>query len=164
MAFGYILSTNFCREPHLLYLMYLSAIIDKFINIYYAYKSVFWVCSIFALFLFLVSLISMPYFICLIPENYFKKPEHRRLSTFAKNPVIRIFLLILKNLLGLLLIISGIIMLFIPGQGILTILLGFLFIDFPGKFYLERKVILNKKVFNLLNKIRLKKGYPKLKR
>jgi len=50
-----------------------------------------------------------------------------------RHPAIRITLTILRNLLGYTLIVAGIVMLFMPGQGLLTILVGVLLINFPGR-------------------------------
>ncbi|MEW6356236.1 MAG: PGPGW domain-containing protein [Planctomycetota bacterium] len=45
----------------------------------------------------------------------------------------RLLVKILRNILGVLLILLGLVMLVTPGQGILTIVLGFAIMDFPGK-------------------------------
>ena len=45
-----------------------------------------------------------------------------------------------RNLLGGLLILLGLIMLVTPGQGILTIVLGFTIMDFPGKKRITRAI------------------------
>jgi hypothetical protein len=42
------------------------------------------------------------------------------------------------NAAGSLFIVAGIAMLVLPGQGVITIVVGLLLIDFPGKFRLER--------------------------
>lgn len=67
---------------------------------------------------------------------------------------------IAKNLIGAVLLILGFVMLFVPGQGLLTLFLGLLFLDFPGK----RKVILflirRKTIRTSLNWMRRKKGCP----
>lgn len=63
-----------------------------------------------------------------------------------------------KNLIGAGLLILGFVMLFVPGQGLLTLFLGLVFLDFPGK----RKVILflirRKTIRTSLNWVRRKKG------
>ena len=63
-------------------------------------------------------------------------------------------LLIGKNVLGIILVAGGVIMLFIPGQGLLTIAMGMLLMDYPGKFRLERRIARNEKVLNGLNWLR----------
>jgi len=72
------------------------------------------------------------------------------------NPIFRSCLIVAKNLLGLVLLIMGILMLVLPGQGLLTILFGIALIDFPGKYKLERHLISYPKVLNSINWIRKK--------
>jgi len=50
----------------------------------------------------------------------------------------------------------------IPGQGVLTILLGIMISDFPGKERLERKIVSYPKVLEALNKLRERFGKPPL--
>ncbi len=53
-------------------------------------------------------------------------------------------------------------MLILPGQGLLTIILGVFVADFPGKWTLERKLVTNQNVFNAINWIRNKRGVEHL--
>ncbi len=53
-------------------------------------------------------------------------------------------------------------MLALPGQGLLTIIVGLIFLDFPGKYRLERKIIGNHAIFSGINWIRDKAGKPPL--
>jgi UPF0716 family protein affecting phage T7 exclusion len=64
----------------------------------------------------------------------------------------------LKNITGLVLIIAGIIMLVLPGQGLITLTMGLLFINFPGKRKLECKLISNQKVLRSINWLRAKRN------
>jgi hypothetical protein len=45
-----------------------------------------------------------------------------------------------------------------PGQGVLTILVGLLFLDFPGKFALERRLVQVKPVQAAIAWMRAKAG------
>ena len=69
-----------------------------------------------------------------------------------------------KNLLGFVLVVLGIIMSVpgVPGQGILTILLGVMLLDFPGRRRLEHKLVSRPQVLNTINKLRHKFDKPKL--
>ena len=60
------------------------------------------------------------------------------------------------------LIIAGIVMLVLPGQGILSILVGIGLTDFPGKYRLERWLARQPAVFNTMNWIRRKRGVADL--
>ena len=78
------------------------------------------------------------------------------------HPVLRIVGLVLKNLLGVLLLFAGFLMLFLPGQGILTMLIGVSLTDFPGKRTLERKLVGQPAVLRTINKLREKFNRPPL--
>lgn len=51
-------------------------------------------------------------------------------------------------------ILAGIIMLVLPGQGTVTILIGLAISNFPGKYKIERKISSQPAVGATLNKIR----------
>ena len=69
-----------------------------------------------------------------------------------------------KNLIGLSLIIGGLLMLVLPGQGLLTIVTGLLLVNYPGKYKLEQKLSSMPSIFRALNWIRLKAKKPPLQR
>ena len=86
-----------------------------------------------------------------LPPDYF---THKKGVSSIKNPILRVFLQILKNVCGMVFLLAGFIMLFIPGQGLLNILAGVILCDFPGKRRLERKIIERPLVLSTVNKIR----------
>ena len=61
-------------------------------------------------------------------------------------------------ILGLLLVAAGLAMLFLPGQGLLTVLIGVCVMDFPGKRGLLQRLVRGPKVQGALNWIRRKRG------
>lgn len=111
---------------------------------------------------FVVSLLSLPWLVAQIPEDYFAPKKRRPTQWKAKPPVTRLVTLISKNLLGYVLLLGGIMMLFLPGQGILTMVAGILLIDYPGKFALERKIANTPAIFKGLNWLRAKAKKPPL--
>ena len=58
----------------------------------------------------------------------------------------------------LLLVAAGLAMLFLPGQGLLTVLIGVCVMDFPGKRGLLQRLVRGPKVQGALNWIRRKRG------
>ena len=56
------------------------------------------------------------------------------------------------------LLLAGILMLFLPGQGLLTLFLGILLIDFPGKYKTERWLISQPAIANSLNWLRKRRN------
>jgi hypothetical protein len=72
--------------------------------------------------------------------------------------------LVVKNLLGAFLVLLGVVMSLpgVPGQGVLTILLGVMLLDFPGKRALELKLVSRPKVLRTINRIRQQFERPPL--
>jgi hypothetical protein len=112
--------------------------------------------------MFIGSLIAVPWLIVRIPADYFMRQRHYVDRWLPRRPALRIVFLGIKNCFGGLLVLAGIVMLIAPGQGLLTILVGLLFLDFPGKFALERRVVLLPPIHQTINWIRAKTGQPPL--
>jgi hypothetical protein len=112
----------------------------------------------FAISLGIVALIMVK-----IPANYFRK-DHSPEFLSGYHPVIRIIGFVGKNVLGVLLVTLGIVMSIpgVPGQGILTILLGIMLLDFPGRRSLELKLVSQPRVLKTINKLRHRFGKPSL--
>jgi hypothetical protein len=106
----------------------------------------------------LVSLILVK-----LPADYFCSHYDRQLWS-GRAPALRIAAAIGKNVLGVLLIVLGIIMALpgVPGQGLLTILLGVMLVDFPGKDRLEQKLLQRPAIRNSIDKLRARFGKPPL--
>jgi len=68
-----------------------------------------------------------------------------------------------KNILGLVLVAAGVVMLFLPGQGLLTIFLGIVLMNFPGKYRLERYIVSRGPVLRGVNWIRRRAGVEELR-
>ena len=118
-----------------------------------------------SIFILIISVFMMVLIISFLPEDYFKS-ENRNLISSVQNsryPLLKLLFLITKNFFGLLLLLSGILMLVLPGQGILTIITGLVFMDYPGKYKFERKLLRQKGVINSINWIRSRLGKPSLK-
>ena len=114
---------------------------------------------IFSVIAFVGTLIAIPAILIRLPPDYFKNHHHK--PWFANHhPVIRTLGLMIKNIVGIIFLLAGIAMLFLPGQGLLTMLLGILFIDFPGKHRLEQKLIQHPQILKAINAFREKTGKP----
>src|SRR5688500_5885404 len=97
-----------------------------------------WIFAVVVAFTFVATLVFVPWAIVRLPADYFHYDARHRALTSTLHPVLRIVLLLGKNILGCILIVMGLAMLVLPGQGLLTILIGTLLLDFPGKFKFER--------------------------
>ena len=90
-----------------------------------------------------------------LPATYFKRSHKRKF--LAKRPqIIRWLAIIGKNLLGVVLVVAGILLSLpgVPGQGILTILLGVMLLDFPGRPRLEHWLVSRPRILRTINKLR----------
>ena len=111
---------------------------------------------------FILSLLSLPWLVAQIPEDYFLPKKRQPTQWKQLHPIIRLLALIGKNLIGYGLIVAGLLMLFLPGQGILTLVMGLLLVDYPGKFRLERKLVKTPAILDSLNWLRRKAKRPPL--
>lgn len=120
-----------------------------------------WVALVLVL-SWVLTLLAVPVLIARLPVDYFSRERRHTLYSDARHPLVGFLLAAVKNLLGVLLILLGLVMLLTPGQGILTILIGVLLVNFPGKYAMERWVVLRPGVLRLLNRFRARVGRPPL--
>lgn len=106
--------------------------------------------------LFVASLILIPVIIIRLPSDYFSAEHKHWLRT---HPAF-IPLFIVQHIIGVTLFIAGILMLVLPGQGILSMVLGLSLISFPGKHRLLQRVFLRPRVHKSMNWVRMKAGVP----
>lgn len=100
----------------------------------------------------LASMVAIPWLVVRMPQDYFVNdtrppPDRGALAWIIWGA---------RNLLALVLILAGILMLVLPGQGLLTIMIGVACSTFPGKFYLQRRLAAQPGVLTALNWIRQK--------
>ena len=107
----------------------------------------------------MLSIAGCAALITFLPPDYFTKTNQ---GQHIKNPILRFFVALLKNLVGAVLIIMGLLMTVLPGQGLLTILAGLIISDFPGKKRLARRIIRIRAVYLAANKIRTSFKRPPL--
>lgn len=95
------------------------------------------------------SIVLVPRFLAKLPPNYLQQGEEPQHSLPLR---------IARNVLGVVLVALGVAMLLLPGQGLLTLLVGLLLVDFPGKHELVRRLMSRPKVLSLVNKLRSHRG------
>lgn len=106
---------------------------------------------------FLAALIGAPLWVVSIPSNYFCEKNHTRPRLFRLDPV-GALRAIGRNLFGVVLVLMGILMLVLPGQGILTILVGIMLMDIPGKYRIARSIVSRPPILQTMNWIRRRAG------
>jgi hypothetical protein len=110
---------------------------------------------------FIGSLIAIPLILVRLPADYFdtRTPRHWMKD---HHPVLRLLGVIVKNVVGVVFVLAGFAMLFLPGQGLLTILIGVSLMDFPKKRVLEAKMVGQPTLLGVINSMRHKFGKPPL--
>jgi hypothetical protein len=111
----------------------------------------------------LVSLVITAVVLVRLPHDYFAC-DHPPAMCADRHPFVRYPLIAFKNLFGAFLIFLGIALSLpgVPGQGILTILMGAMLLDFPGKRRVERWLLRRRGVLRGINKLRARYGRPPL--
>jgi len=120
-------------------------------------KDVWVVLGVVSGLFFIGTLIAIPILIVRLPDDYFIQ-NHRQTWLQNRHTVLRVSAYVFKNLLGYVFLLAGIAMLMLPGQGILTMVIGVSLIDFPGKQKLQRQLIGQPAVLRTINRIRRKFG------
>jgi hypothetical protein len=113
---------------------------------------------------FLINLAIVSFILVKLPADYFSKSRKKKFME-GYNPALRVAAVIGKNIGGVLLVALGVVLSLpgVPGQGLLTILLGIMLLDFPGKHRLEQKLLSRPSIVNAINGLRGRFGKPPLK-
>ena len=115
-----------------------------------------------SLLLSIASLILLPWLVAQIPFDYFAHDRREPSKWKEFHPIFRFTVLVLKNIIGFTLLLAGVAMLVLPGQGLLSILMGLVLMDYPGKFQFERKIVSRPKLLQFINWLRRKQKQPPL--
>jgi hypothetical protein len=102
--------------------------------------------------------------LALLPADYFRDRPAVRARPGIR-PV-RVVIRIARNALGIVLIALGAVLSLplVPGQGVLTMLIGVLLLDFPGKRRVERNLVARPHALDTMNRVRAWLGRPPLLR
>ena len=120
----------------------------------------FWWASGLSLAGLIGTVIGVPWVLARLSHDYFNQPQRAVWRDYADEPPFALVMGVLKKILGALLVILGLLMLFTPGQGLVTLLVGLLLMNFPGKYQLERWLVGRPGVMNALNWLRRRGGHP----
>lgn len=112
--------------------------------------------------MFLGSLIVIPILVTRMRSDYFLCRRPSAESWMGQHPAARAAFYVAKNVLGLILLVAGIAMLVLPGQGVLTILVGITLLNFPGKRRLELRIVRQRRVLQAINWMRARAKRPPL--
>lgn len=133
---------------------------DEFTTTLHHPHRLLWALGVFSAISFVGSLVAIPFVVARLPVDHFTAPHEA--ADWVASSVTRRLWLVLKNLFGILLIAGGIMMLVLPGQGVLTILLGVAVMDLPGKWKVMRALARRPEVMKALNWMRERAHKPPL--
>ena len=109
---------------------------------------------------FVGTCVMLPILILRLPPTYFLEDDRPKpLSRFLP---LHYVLMALKNLLGLAFVLLGVVLLFLPGQGLLTLVIGLTIMNYPGKFAIERWLARRPGALNAMNWLRTRFDKPPL--
>ena len=112
---------------------------------------------------FFINLAIVSFILVKIPANHFSKSRKTKFWS-GPRPMLHAAGVIGKNIGGVLLVALGIVLSLpgVPGQGLLTVLLGIMLLDFPGKHRLEQKLLSRPSIVNAINRLRARFDKPSL--
>jgi hypothetical protein len=112
---------------------------------------------------FTINLAIVSFILVKLPKDYFSKSRKTKFWD-GPRPWLHALKVIGKNIGGLLLVALGIVLSLpgVPGQGLLTVLLGVMLLDFPGKDRLEQKLLSRPSIKKAINGLRARFDKPPL--
>jgi archaellum biogenesis protein FlaJ (TadC family) len=120
-----------------------------------------WV-SAASLVMFLLTPVVVGWIVIRLPTDYFKAERRHPETAWERHRVLRPVVLVVKNLVGVVLLLAGLVMLVTPGQGVLTIVVGLTLVNFPGKARFERWLATRPAVWRSINWLRSRVGRDEL--
>jgi hypothetical protein len=114
--------------------------------------------GLFSAVTFVGSLIAVPWLIGRMRPDYFITHGRRADTAHRRHPVQALVIWLARNIIGFCLLLAGIAMLFLPGQGLLTILIAVCLMDMPGKQRFLDRLVSSSRIQASLNWIRRKLG------
>jgi archaellum biogenesis protein FlaJ (TadC family) len=126
-------------------------------------ETTLWWMGVVSVITFVGTLAILPIIVARIPADYFMRDRQSRAARHQQHVAWRLVGVVFKNIVGLALVLAGVAMLVLPGQGVLTILIGLSLMNFPGKHALERRIVQQPAVLQAINWMRRKAGQPPLK-
>ena len=116
-------------------------------------RNLLWLAAVY-LAVFIITILVVLGVLAALPVTYFR--DDRQPRPLLRGTIADVIGRALRNALGLVLIILGLLLSLpaVPGQGVLTVLIGLMLMDFPGKRRLARKLVARRGVLDAMNRVR----------
>ncbi len=130
---------------------------DVVVDIWSRYQQEIWMLGVASAAMLVISAALIPYLIVRLPADFYAESNHRR-RLFQDHRWLRIMFLTVKNAVGGLLLVAGILMLVLPGPGLLTILAALALLNVPGKRALAWRILHRPALLKSINWLRQRTG------
>ena len=123
-------------------------------------NTVLWAVGVWAV-MTAATLLLVAGVVATLPVTYFRDPAE---ATSAAAPARDVVRRVVRNILGVVLIVAGLLLSVpgVPGQGLLTLLAGVVLVDFPGRHRVARRIARWRGVLPAINRLRARLGQPPL--
>lgn len=128
----------------------------------FQYQEVFVWIGLLSFLTFLLGLLLVPFVIMRLPEDYFLFHKINGQASIGFGGASILFL-VLKNFIGGVLLCLGFLMLFLPGPGLMVVVIGLALLDIPGKRRMLGCVLRIAGIRTVINGLRVRRGRPALK-
>lgn len=125
-----------------------------------AHAMLLWILGSLSLVMFVGTIIALPLIIIYLPARFFNPPQMAARRMEGGLSTSRLVLTVLKNVVGAVLILAGLLMLVLPGQGLVTLLIGLSLVNFPGKRRLVCRLLQQPGILGFINRIRTAASRP----
>lgn len=127
---------------------------DALTQFFEAHREWLLLLSVLSVLMLVASVLLVPWLVIRAPRDVFVRDAPPERGPLA------LVLLLLRNLLGAVLFVAGLLMLVLPGQGVITMVVALCLADVPRKRALLRRIVARRTVWRTLAWIRAKAGVP----
>lgn len=131
-----------------------AAVLEYIRNFYFEYEAVFRAVALGSLAFFLLTPILAPAAIVLMAPDALVRHRIRLRDRRKSLAVLYLAWHLIKNVLGIGLMGLGFLLLFMPGQGLLTIFIGVLLTDLPGRRKMLIRLLGSGKIRPVVDRLR----------
>jgi UPF0716 family protein affecting phage T7 exclusion len=136
--------------------------IDEFVRVNLGWELMLWGVGVYAVST-IVGLAIVGYVLVKLPPTYVRDPVPQHFWG-DRHPALRYGAAALKNALGAVLLVIGVILALpgVPGPGMLTMFVAVLLLDFPGKVRIVRWLLSRELILATVNRLRARFNVPPL--